>query len=109
MSDTAAAVESAAGAHPVEHVHPGPWEYLKVAAVLALLTALEVSVYYLSSVKAILPEILIGLALIKFTLVGLYFMHLKFDTRLFRRLLTLGIILAIIVYTIAITTLFHYL
>ncbi|HEU5003692.1 MAG TPA: cytochrome C oxidase subunit IV family protein [Actinomycetota bacterium] len=109
MSDIVAAVEADAAAHPVEHVHPGPWEYLKIAFILALLTALEVSVYYLSSLKSILPGVLIGLAIVKFSLVALYFMHLKFDTRLFRRLLTLGIILAITVYTIAITTLFKYL
>lgn len=109
MSETAAAIEAEGVAHPVEHAHPGPWEYIKIAFLLAVATALEVSVYYLSSLKSILPGVLIGLAIIKFTLVALYFMHLKFDTRLFRRLLTLGIILAITVYTIAITTLFKYL
>jgi len=101
MSDTTAAIEAEGAAHPVEHAHPGPWEYIKIAFILAIATALEVSVYYLSSLRSILPGVLIGLAILKFTL--------KFDTRLFRRLLTLGIILAITVYTIAITTLFKYL
>ncbi len=48
------------------------------------------------------------MSILKFGLVGLYFMHLKFDTHLFRRLLVMGIILALIVYTVALTTLFHY-
>jgi hypothetical protein len=36
----------------------------------------------------------------------LWFMHLRFDSRMFRRLFTTGIVLALIVYTIVLTT-FH--
>ena len=42
---------------------------------------------------------------VKAALVGYIFMHLKFDNRLFRRLLVTGIILASIVYTIVFFTL----
>ena len=41
-------------------------------------------------------------------MVGLYFMHLKFDTHLFRRLFVLGIILALTVYAVALVTLLNY-
>ena len=58
--------------------------------------------------KGVLAPLLILMSILKFALVGLYFMHLKFDTHVFRRLLVLGIILALIVYTVALTTLFHY-
>jgi caa(3)-type oxidase subunit IV len=94
--------------HLAEHAHPGPLEYIKVAVVLAVLTSIEVSVYYVRGLKGILAPLLIVMSIGKFALVGLYFMHLKFDTHLFRRLLVMGIILALIVYTVALTTLFHY-
>ncbi len=94
--------------HAVEHAHPGPVEYLKVAFVLAALTSIEVAVYYMKGLKGVLAPLLILMSILKFGLVGLYFMHLKFDTHLFRRLLVMGIILALIVYTVALTTLFHY-
>jgi cytochrome c oxidase subunit 4 len=41
----------------------------------------------------------------KFALVALFFMHLRFDSKLFRRLFVTGIILAIAVYMIALTSL----
>ena len=91
-----------------EHVHPGPAEYVKVALFLATVTALEVGVYYLKSAKSVLAPVLIILSAVKFGMVGLYFMHLKFDTRLFRRVFVMGIILALIVYTVALVTLLNY-
>jgi len=42
---------------------------------------------------------------VKFSLVALFFMHLRFDSKLCRRLFVTGIILAIIVYAIALTSL----
>ena len=99
---------SEVAAHPVEHAHPGPLEYVKVAFALAVLTGIEVAVYYIKGLHGIIAPLLIVMSVMKFSLVGLYFMHLKFDTHLFRRLFSLGIILAIIVYIVAITTLIHY-
>jgi len=37
--------------------------------------------------------------------VALYFMHLRFDSKLFRRLFVTGIILAIAVYLVALSSL----
>ena len=87
------------------HAHPGPFEYIKVAAVLAAVTAAEVAVYYMSGLKSVMVPVLVSMSAVKFGLVGLYFMHLKFDTRLFRRLFALGIVLAIIVYSVVLATL----
>jgi cytochrome c oxidase subunit 4 len=94
--------------HPTDHAHPGPFEYIKVAGVLGFVTAIEVAVYYMSGLRTALVPILITLSVVKFALVGLYFMHLKFDTRMFSRLFAAGIVLALIVYSIAIVTLFKY-
>lgn len=104
MTDTPTHIEAAHGTH----VHPGPLAYIKVALVLACITAAEVAVYYISGVHAVLPAVLLGMSAVKFAIVGLYFMHLKFDTHLFRRLLIMGIVLAVLVYAVALTTLFHY-
>jgi cytochrome c oxidase subunit 4 len=93
--------------HPanVAHGHPSPVRYVVVAVVLAVITAIEVALYYtsLSGVSLVAP--LLFLAFIKFAMVAAYFMHLRFDGRLLRRLFVTGIILAMTVYTIALLTL----
>ena len=66
------------------------------------------AIYYVKSAKGVLTPVLIVLSLVKFSMVGLYFMHLKFDTHLFRRVFILGIILALIVYAVALVTLLNY-
>jgi len=43
---------------------------------------------------------LLALAAVKFFMVGSYFMHLRFDNRVLRRLFVTGIVLAIIIYII---------
>lgn len=85
--------------------HPTPLAYVKVAAVLAVVTAAEVAVYYVSSLKALLVPLLLGMSAVKFFLVAMWFMHLKFDSKMFRRLFVLGIILALSVYGVAFATL----
>lgn len=92
-----------------EHTHPGPVEYIHVAIFLALITAAEVAVYYLHALSAVLAPTLIGMAVIKFGTVVAYFMHLKFDTRIFRRFLIMGIGLALIVFYVSVLMISHYL
>jgi cytochrome c oxidase subunit 4 len=98
-----------AGEHrPDEHVHPGPVEYIHVAIFLALVTAGEVAVFYLSALRPVLAPTLIGMAVIKFGTVAAYFMHLKFDTHIFRRFLIMGIGLALIVFFVTVVMFAHY-
>jgi cytochrome c oxidase subunit IV len=84
-----------------EHLHPTELQYLKVAGVLFAITVVEVALYY---VKDLNDNALIGmlavLSLIKFAAVVLYFMHLKFDSPMFRRLFVMGLVLAVSVYLI---------
>ncbi len=82
---------------PHEHDHPKDSLYIVVALILAVLTALEVSTYYLDFGALFLPT-LITLMVVKFLLVVLFFMHLKFDAPIFGRLFYAGLILAILVY-----------
>ena len=89
--------------------HPGPKEYIVVAVVLAIATALEVGLYYLAQYvefnRGLLIALLLILGVIKFALVVLWFMHLRFDSRLFRRLFMTGLVLAVTVYMIVLVTL----
>ncbi len=94
----------------VEHSHPGPAKYIWIAVVLAVITGIEVAVYYVDLPGKALVAILVGLASMKFSLVAAYFMHLKFDSRLLRRVFVTGIVLAVFVFSAGLFTmdlLFH--
>jgi caa(3)-type oxidase subunit IV len=60
-------------------------EYWKVFAALFILTILEVGVVYMGVPKTPLFIALSGLAIVKASLVGLFFMHLKHETKILRR------------------------
>lgn len=88
------------------HAHPTDREYVAVALVLAAITAAEVGLYYITSIPdPLLIGLLCGMALVKFTLVALWFMHLRFDSLIFRRLFVTGIALAVGVYLIFLASL----
>ena len=78
-----------------EHSHLTPGLYTKIAVTLVILTALEVAVYYVESIRAYLVPILIVLMIVKFALVAMYYMHLKQDARLFTGLFVFPILIAI--------------
>jgi cytochrome c oxidase subunit 4 len=80
--------------HPQEHAHPGPRQYVMVGVILAIVTAAEVATFYLHVPLLILIPVLLVLAAIKFSLVVMFFMHLKFDPRLFTWLFLFGLVLA---------------
>ena len=92
------------GGHDDEH-HWSDLQYIKLALALAVITALEVALSYTKDDfgKLFLPLLLIMMA-IKFFAVVLYFMHLKFDNPLFRRVFFFGLILAVVVFLIMLST-----
>lgn len=104
--DPGPVVKTAADEGGTHHDHPSELEYIKIAFILAVITGAEVAIYYLKSLKSILVPALIIFSVIKFSMVVLWFMHLRFDSRLFRRLFATGLALAVFVYTIVLTT-FH--
>jgi cytochrome c oxidase subunit IV len=89
--------------HAEEH-HPSPGQYVKVAIILSIVTAAEVAIYYISALESVLVPLLLLFAVIKFVMVALWFMHLRFDSKLFRRLFVTGIIFAIVVFAIVLST-----
>jgi len=80
--------------------------YVRIAAILAAITGLEVATYYVDLGALFLPALLIMMA-VKFIIVVSYFMHLKFDSKLFSWVFYAGLILALIVYSIFLAT-FHF-
>jgi uncharacterized cupredoxin-like copper-binding protein/heme/copper-type cytochrome/quinol oxidase subunit 4 len=80
-------------------------DYSVIFAILALFTAMEVGVGYLPSLpKGIKIGVLVFLAAVKVALVLLYFMHLRFDNRVFALPFALGLVLVVpLVLIVALT------
>ena len=79
--------------------HPGDLQYILIALALAVLTAIEVAIYYLKSNDLTIAVLLVLMAC-KFVIVVGFFMHLRFDSPVLRRLFTGGLLLAVTVYFI---------
>lgn len=88
-----------------DQAHPGPREYVLIAVVLAVVTGLEVALFYVEflSDTAVVTALLL-LMTIKFALVVLWFMHLRFDPPVFKRLFVTGLVLALSVFLIVMLT-----
>ena len=83
---------AATDAVPSEHAHPGPKTYAVIAAILTLITLIEFWAFYipwLRDVGLFMPMLLV-LSAIKFAMVAMFYMHLKFDSNIFARLLVTG-------------------
>lgn len=91
-------------AHDDETYHPGTGEYIQIGIILAVLTAMEVTLYYVDLDRRVTTPALLILTALKFLLVVFWFMHLRFDTPLFRRLFFVGVGLAFAVFTIVAST-----
>ncbi len=100
MSTTTEHVEHAeaeAHGHDAHSSHKPTSYYVNVALILAALTALETSTYWIDFGPFFMPALLIMMA-IKFIMVVSLFMHLKFDNKIFSWLFYSGLILAVLVY-----------
>lgn len=92
------ALDHAAGAagHADGHEHPTWSTYWKIAVILFVITAVEVSAFYIPAWETswIYVPSMLTLSTIKFVLVVMYYMHLKYDHKLFRSLFTGPLIVA---------------
>jgi cytochrome c oxidase subunit 4 len=82
----------------IEHAHPTWSTYWKVAVILTAITAIEVWVYYIPSFvhsRGFVP-LLLFMSAVKFAIVVMFYMHLRYDHRLFRALFTGPLIVAVI-------------
>ncbi len=81
-----------------EHSHPGERVYIKIAGILAVITAIEVAIYYFDMSRSLLVTLLIIFSIIKFVTVVGYFMHLKFDDRRLTWIFLGGLLMAFAVF-----------
>jgi len=84
------------GAHA--HARPTWSTYKWVALVLVVITVIEVWVYYIPQFVAsrlFVPSLLI-MSAAKFIIVVMFYMHLKYDHKLFRALFTGPLIIAVL-------------
>jgi cytochrome c oxidase subunit 4 len=77
----------------MEHASTGT--YLRVAAILVIVTLIEVGVFYVPAFQAVLVPLLLVLSALKFALVVMFYMHLKFDNRFFTFLFGGPLLLAV--------------
>ena len=63
--------------------HATTGHYVRIAVILTVLTILEVATYYVDIPFALVVPLLLVLAGTKFVLVVAYYMHLRYDSRLF--------------------------
>jgi cytochrome c oxidase subunit 4 len=96
--------EAHAGEAVHEEKHPGPLEYAQIGAILAVITAIEVGIYYIGLSQTLLVTALLVFSAAKFTLVVLWFMHLKFDHPLFSTMFILGFFLALSIFVVVLAT-----
>jgi cytochrome c oxidase subunit IV len=79
--------------------------YWMIAGILAVLTAMEVAAFYMELGRVEAP-LLLTLSGAKFAVVVMFFMHLKFDSRVFTGLFMAGFVLATFVIS-ALYLLYH--
>jgi cytochrome c oxidase subunit 4 len=81
-----------------EEAHASNTTYVQVAIILAIVTLVEVIIYYMPAVRGILVPALLILSIAKFVAVVGFFMHLKYDSRLYRFMFAAGLIVSLSVY-----------
>ena len=81
--------------NPRAGAHPTAGTYIRIATLLAILTAVEVAVFYVEVLEPAFLPIFLILSVAKFVLVVMFYMHLKFDSRLFSGVFVGGLLLAI--------------
>jgi cytochrome c oxidase subunit 4 len=89
------------------HRHPSPKQYIRIAIALAVLTAIEVSLFYINNTLRlgwINTAALLILAFLKFVIVIGWYMHLRFERAAASRFFTFGFVLAFSVYGIVLVT-----
>ena len=85
---------SPAETHETEHSRPGPLRYIQIAVILCVITAIEVGVYYVPALTSVLIPVLLALSAVKFSLVVMWYMHLRFDAPIFSAIFVGGLLLA---------------
>ena len=89
------------------HKEPTDKQYVMIALLLAVLTAIEIAATEVGPDGALLIVSLLVLMVVKFAFVILFFMHLRFDNKLFSRVFYIGLAFAVFLYSAVLAT-FHF-
>jgi cytochrome c oxidase subunit 4 len=82
----------------IDRPHPKPRDYVRIALILFVITAAEVSVTYVDALDSSRAVLLLTMSAAKFAIVVGWYMHLRFDSRIYRNLFMLGLIAAPILF-----------
>jgi len=88
--------------------HPTPAQYWKIAGFLAVLTAIEVSLFYIDQALGLgifNAVMLLGLSAVKFLVVVGWFMHVRYEKPMISRFFTAGFVLALSLYLVVLAAL----
>ena len=85
-----------------QHSHPGPRQYIMIGLILVGLTILEILAYYAEEKWGMLnagasAAVISLLSAAKFIIVVMWYMHLKFDSKIFTGIFIFPAMLAILV------------
>jgi cytochrome c oxidase subunit 4 len=90
---------------PPPEGHPTARGYIQIGMILAVITLIEVAFYYVDLADGVLLAVLMVASALKFVLVVLWFMHLRFDSRLFSILFWGCLTLAVSLFMVVLATL----
>ena len=79
--------------------HPSGWTYVKVGALLTIITAVEVWLYYIPAAVAspLFNPTMLAMSAAKFAIVVMFYMHLKYDSKVFSGIFLFPLALAALV------------
>ena len=91
--------------------HPTPVQYVTIAVILVVITAVEIATSYLEGdiPNGLITVLLLCMAAVKFVLVASWYMHLRTDQPVFRRFFFIGSVAAIGLYFVVLLTLHAFL
>ena len=84
--------------------HPTPAMYWGIALFLAVVTAIEIAIPSISALDPVKVPLLLVLAAIKFGTVVAFFMHLRYEKKLYRTLFLFGVIGVIPLFVVVLLT-----
>jgi len=94
MESSAVSAEAHDG-HKGGHATVGT--YVMIGVILTVITAVEVAVFYIPALSAIIVPLLLVLSATKFVIVVLFYMHLRYDSPVFSRVFFGPLFLALVV------------
>ena len=78
------------------HAHADWKTYVLIGVVLTVITMIEVAVFYIPALHGVMIPILLSLSATKFFIVVLFYMHLRYDSRVFWRVFFTPLSLAVL-------------